>query len=398
MKEMNGTNKLTEAYLPDKTARKEKIVIGLSGGIDSFVTAYLLKIQRYELVAVTIAPSFPEMADEQNLISCSLPDSKIEALQAFCHQLGIPHFVVRIPREFREVVVERWMARKVSGQHMDQCWNCHELRMSFLHEKMKELGAKTFATGHYAKIFRNEGDGNNFVQTSNDEQHDQSQLLSRLPQEILKDLMLPLSDLQKKEVLKLAENFGVADAAKKISMHQCFADQEQTLSFLEKKIPERFRKEGQIVSEDDVLTDHPGVIHYRFGSKVTETPDRKPLFFSRYRFHERKIVVAGDSWFSREKFILRNCRIPEETPWRIPFRGAILLEGKFVEGWFYPKTLNTCLVELDGPGEFRDGDIVGVQKKRGKNSRMLLTGAVSFIEEKTEGDENVIKVDYSRDF
>jgi len=394
---MGTNNKLTETYLPDKAARKEKIVVGLSGGIDSLVTAYLLKIQRYELIGVTIAPSHEELGDE--LFSCSVNDKKIESIQAFCHQLGIPHFVVKIPREFKEKVVEKWMSRKALGELPDQCWDCHALRMQFLHEKMKELGAKTFATGHYGKINRQDADSVTFIQSSNDESFDQSGLLSRLPQEILHDLMLPLSDLQKKEVLKLAENFGVQDFSRTVKMFHCLPETEATTNFLNTKLPARFKKDGGIFGEEDErLADHEGVFRFRRGALVI-SQERQELYFAKFVSGEKKILLHQRPWFERKNILLRNCEIPPETSWTIPFRGVLLKEGVSHDGWFYPKSLNSCAVELDHPAAFVEGEILPVLKKKGKNARILLTGTVNFIEEEnSEGDANVIKVNHSYDF
>ncbi len=397
---MEGKNKLTEIYMPDKVARKERIVVGLSGGIDSMVTAYLLKIQRYELIGVTIAPSIDDFANDQSsILSCGINDKKIEALAAFCHQLGIPHHVIRIPAQFRESVVERWVARKASGSIPDQCWICHSVRMEFLHEKMKALGAKILATGHFAKIYRQDDQSMTYIQTSNDESNDQSALLSRLPQEILKDLMLPLSDLQKKEVLKLAENFGVLEPESKIAPFRCFPENEETIQYLEKKLPLRFRKEGVVVNgSEDRLMEHEGIHKFRQGTQVMQTEERVPLYLARYNTADRKMILNTESWFQRTKIVLRSCLIPPETPWSQPFRGVLVREGIQHEAWFYPKSLSSCVVELDSPVHIMEGETLGVLKKKGKNSRVLLSGSVCFIDEvKTEGDVNV-KVDYAREF
>ncbi len=398
---MNGPNKLTETYLPDKSARKEKIIVGLSGGMDSLVSAYLLKIQRYDLIGVTVVPAWDEIpGSNSSLFSCALSEKNIEALSAFCHQLGIPHHVIRIPLEFREVVVERWMARKAAGELPDQCWMCHELRMSFLHSKMKELGGKILATGHFAKIYKTDADSFTYVQTSNDEIHDQSALLSRLPQEILRDLMLPLSDLQKKEVIKLAENFGVNSSEGKIPPFKCFPEQESTINFLTTHIPQRFQKIGEMVSDtEDRFPEHEGVIRYRKGEKLVETADRKPLFFARYSTNDTKILLKNPEWFLKSKIILRQCVVPADAPWKIPFRAVLFKEGQFHEGWFFPKTLNSCLVELDAPVSLVEGETVSIFKKKGKNSRILLTGLVIYVDEEIQdGETPNVQIHYDRDF
>ncbi len=397
---MNGQNRLTETYLPDKATRKEKILVGISGGIDSLVTAYLLKIQKYELIAVTVVPSWEEGGkDHESLLSCTISGKKIESIQAFCHQLGITHHIVRIPREFREVVIEKWMSKKAAGEYPDQCWSCHALRIQFLHDKMKELGAKNLATGHFAKIYRQDPESATLVQTSNDEQFDQSALLSRLPQEILKDLMLPLSDLQKKEVLKLAENFGVNETIRNVQMFDCFPENEETIEFLMTKLPERFRKEGSLNGDNDErLGDHEGVVKFRKGNVALTDENRKSLYFTKYTLADRKIHLGPLEWFTREKLVLRNCTIPTETPWSGPFRGVLMKNGNSYEGWFYPKTLSSCEAHLDVPLNLMEGEILCVVKKKGKNSRVLLSGVVKFIEEAISEGELNVQIDYSRDF
>ncbi|MES2525976.1 MAG: hypothetical protein V4598_02780 [Bdellovibrionota bacterium] len=386
--------------MPDKAARKERIVVGLSGGIDSMVSAYLLKIQRYDLIGVTIAPQLDDYPKEQSsILSCGISEKKLESLAAFCHSLGIPHYIVRIPSQFKDAVVERWVARKAAGEMPDQCWECHALRMEFLHGKMKELGGKHLATGHFAKIFRHDAEALTYVQTSNDEGNDQSALLSRLPQEILKDLMLPLSDLQKKEVLKLAENFGAVETEKLLTPFHCFPENPDTIEYLEKKLPARFRKEGVVVTEsEERMDDHEGVHHFRKGAQITVTDDRVPLLFVRYITADRKMIIGPASFFERSRIVLRSCQIPPETPWLTPFRGVLVKEGKQFEAWFYPKSLNSCVVEFDSPVSVMEGETLSVLKKKGKNARVLLSGCACFIdEEKPEGDGNV-KVDYARDF
>ena len=389
-----------ETYMPDKASRKEKVVVGLSGGLDSMVTAYLLKIQRYDLIGVTIAPSLDDYPkDQTTLFSCGISEIKIEALSNFCQQLGIPHHVVRIPREFREIVLERWISKKASGDVPDQCWFCHHLRMESLHAQMKALGAKRVATGHYAKIANQDAQGLTFVQTSNDETHDQSVLLSRLPQEILKDLMLPLSDLQKKEVLKLAENFGVNGNDHGAMPFECFPENEDTIAYLETKLPHRFRKEGIVLNgTGERVMEHEGIHRFRHGTQVMQTSGRIPLLLARYITSERKMILHPESWFQRTRIVLRSCLIPPETPWAVPFRGILERKKTKHEAWFYPKSLNSCVVEFDSPVNMMEGEVLSVLKKKGKNSRILLSGCACFIDEEIiEGDSHA-KVDYAREF
>lgn len=397
---MGTQNKLPEGYLPDKGARKEKVIIALSGGLDSLVSAYLLKIQKYELLAVTIVPGGAEFGEARaTTLSCAVTEQKLEAIEAFTHQLGIPHFVVRLSGEFRDRVIDRWVSRKALGQYPDQCLLCHDLRMDVLHHKMKELGGKFLATGHFAKVFRQDPNGQAVVQTSNDEVHDQSALLSRLPQEILQVLLLPLSDLQKKEVGKLAENFGLTTGVDKLPFSKCLSVTEVTEKFLEGELPERFRKDGEVADgEDNRVGDHEGVFRHTPGKIVIPSERKDPLLFSRYVPAEKKIIVRSGEWFLRDRVVLRNCSVPIGTPWGSPFRGVLVRGANFFEGWFYPKTLTSCAVELDEKASLLEGEVLHVLRKKGRNSRVLLSGSVKFVQGPgPEGDESV-KVDYALDF
>jgi tRNA-specific 2-thiouridylase len=113
--------------------------------------------------------------------------------------------VVKGSDEFKEEVVDSWMSARLSGVKSNHCLSCHELRMRLLYQKMLDLDAQGMATGHMAKIFKNAVNNTVYVHSSNDEEHDQSSLLSRLPHEVLNKLILPLSDLQQKEIEKLRQ-------------------------------------------------------------------------------------------------------------------------------------------------------------------------------------------------
>lgn len=113
---MDMKKKLEDTYMPDKDARKKRVVVGLSGSINSLVTAYLLKLQKFDLIGVTVALGWDEFeGNSDNVLSCHLNSAGLENIRQFCHQLGIPHFVVKGSDEFKEEVVERWMASRVTA-------------------------------------------------------------------------------------------------------------------------------------------------------------------------------------------------------------------------------------------------------------------------------------------
>lgn len=400
---MDQKNKLNETYLPDKAHRKDKVVIGLSGGVDSYVTAYLLKIQKYELIGVTVTQSWDDYdKDPSKKLSCLITDEKLAKIKSFCHQLGIPHFTVNASQEFQNEVIESWMASHLSGTYPTPCWVCHDQRMGFLHHKMKELGAAFLATGHFAKIFMNENSGVAFVHTSNDEENDQSALLSRLPQEVLKHLLLPLSDLQKKEVLKLAENFGVDVLTGKVKMFECLSWDEDTKNYVIKKSPLKLLKGGELFENGEGIGDHEGFLDFPYGKNLKDLNPKihKELFIGKVAFTAKRVFLYSSEYFMREEVILNECQFVKGTSLAEPLKGALKVGETYVDCWVFPKTINSVFIQWEGPLKLTEGDILTVLKKKGKNSKVFLTGKARFLPPKPiieEGDKNV-KVDYSRDY
>lgn len=405
---MDMKKKLEDAYNPDKQSRKERVVVALSGGLDSYVMAYLLKIQKYELVAVTVVNTWEDYTgDAEKVFACNVSTPKVDQIKEFCTKLGIAHHTLKITAEFKETVIEPWMADRVSGKFPKPCWNCHELRMKLVYEKMKELDAKHLATGHFAKLFHNDTHGTVFVHSSNDELHDQSALLSRLSHDVLNSLILPLSDLSKKEVLKLAENFGLAEAARPINIHECLKPTEELMQIIEKKVPKKFIKEGDITNIDNNENkgQHTGVHLHTLGEMIELRDNGRSVknFFSQFSYPDKRIIVVEPEYLQRDKLLLTRCHFSEEVSWSEPVKGFLALgPEEYVDCWIHPKTLSSVFLELSEKHHMINGQVVSVFKKKGKNSKVYLTGEVLLLEhepEPGEGEEkSVPKVNHAIDF
>jgi tRNA-uridine 2-sulfurtransferase len=397
-----------DSYIPDKNARAEKVMVAISGSLDSLIATYLLKIQKYELTAVTLVPGWGgELPEPAKLMSCQLGEAQLTAIKAFCDLLNIPHTVVNYKNQFEDEVVEAWMGSKLAGSKVTACWSCHDLKLRLLHAKMKELGASKMATGHFAKIFRHDLHGTVFVHSANDEQLDQSQLLSRLPHEILHDLILPMSDLKQRELTKLATNFGLQSLKHSIPMHHCFPEEEALKQYIRNHAAASLLGTGEMISgppEYNRLGEHEGIINYRLGApvKLGDSARSTPLgYFGEYLHNIKRMVLHEEKWFQRTSVLLTQCRAAEDTSWIEPLKAVLQLSnGKLVDCWIFPKNFSSFLLEWEEAAPVYAGEILTVFKKKGPNAKVLFTGKVQYHPELApldENDENV-KVDHSRDF
>lgn len=176
---MDVKKKISDTYNSDKNGLKGSVVIGLTTSVDSLASAYLLKVQKYDLIAVTVVTGWETQSlNPEKNFSCHFSEEKLEFLKSFCHRLNISHFVEKVTSEFKYSVIDPWLGEKIVGKRSHACWDCHELRLRTLHQKMLDFNASHLATGHYAKVFRHEHNGTVFVHSSNDPDFDQSVKLS----------------------------------------------------------------------------------------------------------------------------------------------------------------------------------------------------------------------------
>lgn len=401
---MDKKKELEASYNPDKKDQKEKVVFGLSGSMESLVSAYLLKIQKYELLAYTIVTSTDgEHADGVNQFACHLNQERLDKLKEFCHKLGIPHQVIKASDEFKEYVIGKWASDRVTGEYANPCLNCHELKVNLLYKKMLEVGARYMATGHYAKVFHHESHDTVFLHTSNDEAADQSLMLGRLSREILNSLILPLSDLGQKEVLKLAENFGINPESSHVKFGNCLSSDQTEL--LENSVPARFLLEGILKSEntESDFGSHPGIHHYSYG-EIIEVRDQgrsKEMRIGAFNFHSKDIKLFPEEYFNRKLVLLVDCQFSEDISWVEPLKG-FLKNGRLqeTECWIQRKNLMVVAVELTEKVFFLEGEIVSILRRKGKNSKVFLTGKVQFLEvnDLEEGEGSDKKVNYAIDY
>ena len=256
---------------------RERVIVAMSGGVDSSTTAALLVRQGYEVVGVTMRLWTPENPDTLvDFRRCCSPQ-EIEDARAVCDALGIPHRVVNFEPEFASAVVDYFCQEYLRGRTPNPCLACNEhVKFQSLLTKALALGADYLATGHYCRIVRN-GDGHELWR-ARDEGKDQSYVLYMLGQEELARLLFPLGDYTKEEVRRIAAEMGLPVASKPDSADICFVTQGHYRSFLAERFPQR---PGDIVdSSGRIVGRHGDIGGYTVGQRrgLPARGGREPLY------------------------------------------------------------------------------------------------------------------------
>jgi tRNA-specific 2-thiouridylase len=271
----------------------------MSGGVDSSTTAALLKEQGYDVSGITM--QLWDYAEEESGC-CSLSDV-FDARQA-ANQIGIKHTVVDYKEDFQKYVVKDFIDKYYCGQTPNPCIMCNEhMKFNFLLNKSLEMGADFLATGHYAKISKN-NEGIFFLEKGKDKFKDQSYFLFTLSQKELSRLMFPLGSLTKKEVREISEGFELSVADKKDSQDVCFIAKDYR-GFVEKNLPGFSAKLGKIKSlNGEVLGTHSGIHNFTIGQrKKLGINSLKAMYVVSINFENNDVIVGDkDDLYSKVLF------------------------------------------------------------------------------------------------
>ena len=240
-----------------------KVVVAMSGGVDSSVAAALLKRQGHDVTGMMLRLWSEPGKEDSN--RCCTPDSMAQARRVAA-LLDIPFYVVDAKDVFRKTVVEYFLEGYASGGTPNPCLVCNRsIRWEFLLNHALALGAEFMATGHYVRL-KDEG-GQKKLFRAVDPLKDQSYVLHVLNQEKLRHAMFPIGDYPKTEIRKLAESFGLPTASRKDSQDLCFLAGEDYRNFLQRNAAEML-KAGEIVTRaGEVVGQHNGLANYTIGQR-----------------------------------------------------------------------------------------------------------------------------------
>lgn len=286
-----------------------RVVVAMSGGVDSSAAAALLKEQGHEVIGITLRVWSYDGAAKCG--SCCSPED-IDDARAVADALGIPFYVANAEEIFKERVVNPFVQSYLNGKTPIPCVGCNkDVKFDFLLKRARSLGAK-LATGHYARV--EEEGGRYRLRRGADPSKDQSYFLFTLGQDALRDLVFPVGGLSKAQVREVATRHGLTTSHKPESMEICFVPDGDYARFVEKVAgPQR---PGEIVTRDgQVLGTHQGVHHFTVGQrKGLGVSYPLPLYVQKLDPSTNRVVVGPASEALRDGFSLLQPHWVDGTP------------------------------------------------------------------------------------
>lgn len=305
---------------------KSRVVVAMSGGVDSSVAALLLKQQGYDVVGVTMR-LFPY--DETSGVTtynkgCCTPED-VEDARRVCQIIGVPHYLMNFEREFKEFVIDYFCEEYTLGRTPHPCLACNDkIKFSFLFQRAMALKADYIATGHYARIKKSE-DAYRLLKGI-DPSKDQSYVLFNLNQKLLERTLLPVGWYPKSEIRDLAFNAGLPVADKADSQEICFIPDGDYRSFINERVK---TISGDIVdSEGTVVGSHEGIQNFTVGQRRgLGLATGKPLFVIGVNPSNSQVIVGGKEqllsdtlWASRVNFVVSIPKSPLKVTAKIRYK------------------------------------------------------------------------------
>jgi len=326
-----------------------KVVVAMSGGVDSSVAAALLKEQGYDVVGMMLRLWSEPGKEESN--RCCTPDSMAQARRVAA-KLDIPFYVIDAKDVFRETVVEYFLEGYARGETPNPCLICNrKIRWTFLLDHALALGAEYMATGHYVRIRRNEN-GTSELLRAVDRNKDQSYVLHVLNQEKLKHALFPVGDYPKPEIRQIAEKYGLPTASRKDSQDLCFLAGEDYRTFLQRNAAEML-KTGEIVTRDGKsIGQHNGLANYTIGQrKGLGVSSAVPLYVLGKNAENNTVIVGPQDELGTLELTARDVSwLSGETP-SMPFRAEVKIRytAKEAEALVTPLGEDQVQVQFDAP-------------------------------------------------
>ncbi len=281
----------------------KKVLLGMSGGVDSSVSALLLKNQGYDVIGITL-----ELFAGS---SCCNINTYIDAKKV-CNSLGIPHITYNQKKEFKSKVIDNFIEEYSNQRTPNPCIECNKyMKFGAMYEKAKELGCDYIATGHYAKMEYSNEYKKFVLKKSNNIAKDQSYVLYNMPKELLGKILFPLGEFtSKEEVRKIAKENNLKVANKPDSEDICFIPDGNYKKFLENNSNLKPKTGDIVTSKGEVLGKHQGLYRYTIGQRRgLGISYKEPLFVIGFNREKNEVIVGEKEELYRKEFLVSDVNL-----------------------------------------------------------------------------------------